>query len=278
MSVIDYHPETRVLVSVKGHPYPRDAFFGMLESLPGMTFTAVEQPASQAFFSPAGAADWDAFLLYDMPGIDFSTQPPRLVAPPPAFVEGFLDLLEQGCGFVFLHHAIAGWPLWPEYADIVGGRFLYVPGELRKRQCPDSGYRHDVTYRASVEVEHPVTAGVERGFPLTDELYLYEVFEEDVIPLLRSDYCFDRDHFYSAAEAGLGRMYSNDGWEHSPGSNLVGWVKHYRNSPIVYLQPGDGETAYNSPQFRQLLGNALAWVASDAARCWARARHQQRSN
>ncbi|MCK9563863.1 MAG: ThuA domain-containing protein [Bacteroidales bacterium] len=273
MSVIDYHPDTRVLVSVKGHPYPRDAFFGMLESLPGMTFTGVEQPASQAFLSPAAAADWDVFLFYDMPGIDFSTQPPRLVAPPAALMEGFTALLEQGCGFVFLHHAIAAWPLWPEYADIVGGRFLYLPGELKGRPRLDSGYRHEVDYRARVVADHPLTDGVERDFALTDELYLYEVFEEDVIPLLRSDYCFDRDHFYSAAEAGRGRMYSNDGWDHPPGSDLLGWVKHYRNSPIVYLQPGDGEAAYDSPHFRQLLGNALTWVASDEARRWARARN-----
>jgi len=273
MSVINYHPETRVLVSVKGHPYPRDAFFGMLESLPGMTFTAVEQPASQAFLSPASAADWDVFLFYDMPGIDFSSQPPTLVDPPTALKEGFLSLLEQGRGCVFLHHAIAAWPLWPEYADIVGGRFLYLPGELRGQSRLDSGYRHDVEYRASIVGDHALTAGVERDFGLTDELYLYEVFEDDVIPLLRSDYHFDRDHFYSAAEAGKGRMYSNANWEHPPGSNLLGWVKHYRNSPIVYLQPGDGEMAYNSPQFRQLLGNALTWVASDEAQRWARERN-----
>ncbi len=81
MFVIDYNCDYRVLVSVKGHPYPRDAFFGMLEALDDMAFTAVEQPASQQLMNARQAADYRALLLYDMPGIDFCTQPPGLVAP-----------------------------------------------------------------------------------------------------------------------------------------------------------------------------------------------------
>ena len=73
-------------------------------------------------------------------------------------------------------------------------------------------------------------------------------------------------------------MFSNDGWEHARGSDLIGWVKHYRNSPIVYLQCGDDPRAYENPQYRKLLSNAIEWVASQDARDWARQRNQQRAH
>ena len=53
----------------------------------------------------------------------------------------------------------------------------------------DSGYRHEVPHNASVlDSSHPITKDLDNTFPLTDELYLYEVFEDDIQPLLSSDY------------------------------------------------------------------------------------------
>lgn len=274
MSTIDYRSGKRILVSVKGHPYPRDAFFALFEELDGIAYTAVEQPASQVFFCPEHGAAYDAFVLYDMPGIDFATRPPELVEPSERLRRGFVELLERGHGCVFLHHAIAGWPTWPEYAEIVGGRFLYLAAPVRGVPRLDSGYRHAVSHEVRVLAEHPVTEGVAPAFTITDELYLHEVFADSVVPLLASGFGFDREHFFSATHAVTGRMFSNEGWEHPPGSNLVGWVKHYRNSPIVYLQMGDDTAAYGNADFRRLLENAIRWVMSEAAHEWARGRHR----
>ena len=77
-------------------------------------------------------------VFYDMPGIDFSTQPPGFVAPSDKLKEGFMSLLEAGKGMVFLHHAIAGWPLWPEYGEVIGGRFFYSPTASRGEPVLDS--------------------------------------------------------------------------------------------------------------------------------------------
>ena len=104
---------------------------------------------------------------------------------------------------------------------------------------------------------------------MTDELYLCPIFEDDVIPLLGSDYRFDADNFYSASRAVAGEMNTRTGWTHPPGCNLVGWVKRHGNSPIVYLQGGDDATAMTNPHFRQLVHNAVRWVSSDEARVWA---------
>ena len=40
-------------------------------------------------------------------------------------------------------------------------------------------------------------------------------------------------------------------------------------SPVAYLQPGHGPTAYANPNFRRLLANAIRWAASPAAHDWA---------
>ena len=262
MGIIDYKSPLSVLISVKGHPYERDPFAAVFESLEGIRHTFVEQPASQAFLNPEAAEPWDVLVFYDMPGIDFSTQPPGLIPPPENLKAGFNELLSAGKGMVFLHHAIAGWPLWPEYGEVIGGRFFYAPAECRGKEVLDSGYRHDVTHTISVsDTAHPITAGVDTRFSLTDELYLYEVFEEDVHPLLSSDYTFDRAHFYSAHHAVTGKMFCNDNWPHPVGSSLIGWTKEHDQSRIVYLQPGDGPATYASNEYRRLLENAIRWAA-----------------
>jgi len=162
-----------------------------------------------------------------------------------------------------MHHALAGWADWPEWHTMLGGRFLYTPGEVRGEPKLDSGYRHDVEYSAEVVADHPVTAGLPREFPVCDELYLAEIFEEDVKPLVRSDYAFTRDNFYSAALGISGTLYSNEGWDHPPGSNLVAWHKQVGGAPLVYLQFGDAPQTYENPHVRQILANALNFIAGD---------------
>ena len=269
-----YGADLEVLLVTKGHPFERDAFFDIFEAWRGISCSAVEQPAAQAFFTPEAAAPYDALVLYDMPGIEFRPgSAPVLHAPPAAFVKGFHELLEAGKGFVFLHHAIAGWPAWPEYAEILGGSFLYEPAAVRGRDRPNSGYRHGVRHRVSaVEPGHPVLEGLSDGFEIEDELYLFEAFEDEVVPLLRSDYGFVDENFYSASLAVRGEMFSRRDWSHRPGTNLVGWARSVAASPIVYLAMGDGPAAYANPGFRKVLENAVRWVASEAAHDWARSR------
>lgn len=269
MPVVRYGEPLNVLVAAKGHPYLRDPFMAMFDTLPGISCTLVEQPAAARLMNPQGMAGFDALVLYDMPGLDFAaSDAPAYVEPGEDFKFGFRALLDEGrVGILALHHAIAGWPAWPEYGDYLGGRFLYRPGEVRGRPCLDGGYRHDVSFDArAVAPGHPILSGVPDSFPLVDELYLFEVFEDAVTPLLRADHVFDRQGFYSAAQAVAGRMFSNEGWDHPPGSNLIGWTKKAGDCPLVYLQSGDGPAAYENPHVRRLIENALRWLtAPDAA-------------
>ena len=199
----------RVLLITRGHPFQREAFFSMFDSLselaPSVAVAGVkaepiewfhvEQPAARALFEPDYAKDFDVFVFYDMPGIRFGAGGPAFEQPSARLQDNLRSLTRSGKGLVFLHHAIAGWPAWPEYAELIGGRFLYLPGDLRGTLRQDSGYRHSVTHSVVKLVEHPVTAGVPDSFSITDELYLYEVFDDSITPLLASDYAFERDNF-----------------------------------------------------------------------------------
>lgn len=263
MPIILHNAPVQCLVAVRGHPFDRTAFDSVFQGMDGISATMVDQPAAARLMNPEGMRGYDALVLYDMPGLDFTSGPgsPAYLEPEPEVREGLRALLEQGKGVVALHHALAGWPAWDDYAEWLGGRFLYHPGMLRGRPCLDSGYVHDVTHTVSVMGGHPVTHGLPASFTLTDELYLAEIFAADVTPLLASGAAFDREHFWSADAAVQGRMHDRAGWDHPPASNLIGWTKRAINSRLVYLQPGDGPATYADPHFRRLVENAIRWVA-----------------
>ncbi len=263
MPLIHHNAPLNCLVAVRGHPFDRTAFDSVFQGLEGISATVVDQPAAARLMTPAGMRGFDALVLYDMPGLDFEVGEgaPRYVEPDAELVAGFEALLDAGIGVVALHHALAGWPSWADYHEWLGGQFWYRPAEVRGVPVLDSGYCHDVTHEITVVADHPVTAGLPPRFTLTDELYLAQVFEADVTPLLRSNATFDRDHFWSAELAVRGQMHAREDWEHPPGSNLVGWAKQVRASRLVYLQPGDGPATYENAHYRRLVENAIRWVA-----------------
>ena len=260
-----------VLVVTRGHPFARDPFYEIFESNPAIEWSGVEHPAAQQMFTPEFSAGFDCYVLYDMPGIVFNRGKGRVdtYPPPDDYVQGLMAMCDEGFPLVIMHHAAAAWPAWPEWAELVGGHFLYQDGQSRGVDVANSGFVIDVPYTVSPVADHPITAGIE-PFQLVDELYLGEVFEDSIEPLFRSDYEFVDTNFYSAANAVAGQMNDREGWTHPPASNAVGWVKTYRNSPIVYLQFGDGPATYGNPHFRKILANSIAWACSDDARSWAR--------
>jgi len=256
---------TRVAVVTKGHPFDGPAFFEVFASMEGIEWTHVEHPEALELVEPERAAEFDVFVMYDMPGIAFTRADPpaEFPAPPEGYPEKFHALLRDGKGMVFLHHAIAGWPAWAGYADIVGGRFHYQPATLDGQAYPDSGYRHDVTHTVEVlDPTHPIVDGIEPTFEITDELYLFPVFEDRVEPLMRSRYDFVDTNFYSADRAIRGSRNDRTGWNHPRGSNLVAWTKTVGRSPIAYLQFGDGPETYADPTYRRILRNTIRWAAT----------------
>ena len=44
--------------------------------------------------------------------------------------------------------------------------------------------------------------------------------------------------------------------------DLLGWTHTVGNSPVVYLQPGDGPASYADPNVRRLIRNAIGFVGT----------------
>jgi hypothetical protein len=261
----------RILAVTGGHRIDQPAFTGMLAAVcaeRGWVFSCAEQPAAQAWLRPEHRGVFDAVLCHDLPGLQLRRgTPPAPAGPDPDVANALAGLLDAGQGFVFLHHALAGWPGWPGWADVLGGRYHYAPADLRGTPWPDSGYRYaDYTTRVAAP-EHPVCAGL-TDFELSDELYCCPVFEDEVVPLLRAD--APPGPFTETYAEVLGTRRADSAWRHPPASDLIGWAKSAGASPVVYLQPGDGPATFGSAPFRRLLGNALAWVGSPEAAAWAR--------
>jgi uncharacterized protein len=261
-------PVIPVVVITRGHPFDASSFFAMWDALPDVSWRHLEHPHATEAIARGEVDESEVLCFYDMPGIEFERGVgARLIPPPAAYVEGLTRLADAATPMLFLHHAIAGWPAWAEYADWIGGRFLYEPTILHDIAWPDSGYRHEVAQTLTVvDGAHPVTAGLPAHFDLVDETYLCPVFTDNVTPLLRTSAPRTDDEFYSAALAVRGELHSRRDWHHPRGSDLAAWTKPIRASTAVYVQPGDGPSAYENKAYRQLLANSVSWLASTRTR------------
>jgi type 1 glutamine amidotransferase len=263
----------RVLVVTGGHRVDLDGWLDMVAAIcdaRGWRWAHCRQPAAQAWLGPDVEGTWDAVLCHDIPGLRLKRgEPPELFGPEDQVKDDLVQLLRRGQGLVVTHHALAGWPAWDGWARALGGRFLYAPGSLFGEPWPSSGTRI-TRYRALVaDPAHPVCAGVP-DFELTDELYICPVFEDRVVPLLRTDADLAGRHFVSTYEHVLhGEDAAPDCGSHPPASALLAWATVAEQSPVVYLQPGDRAETFALAPYRQLVGTAIAWVASPAAHAWA---------
>ncbi|OJJ21604.1 hypothetical protein BKI52_13905 [marine bacterium AO1-C] len=258
------------LLVTKGHAFQEIPFFSMIDDLGTwddevtINWKHVKHPKALAAFEPARTDDYDVVVFYDMPGVVFTNnpaQPFQHAEPPAEFKKNFMDLVDKGKGMVFIHHAIGGWPTWKEYTELIGGKFQFMPGEVGGKNYPGSGYRFYEPQTISVlDTSHPIVEGLGTAFKMRDEVYLYPVLEDDVVPLLRSDFNFVSENF---ANGGLGFK------EHPKGSDLIAWVRASGKSPIAYLQPGHGPQIYSDNNYKRLIVNAIKWANSEEAYAWA---------
>lgn len=139
----------------------------------------------------------------------------------------FIKLLEKGKGVVFLHHSLVSYQEWDEFENIIGGRYILSDQE-------GSTYQHDVDMPVQIaSKDHPITLGL-KDFVIHDEVYGNFKVQPDVEPLLLTT--------------------------HPESGELIGWTNSYGNSRIVYLQLGHDHHAYENPNFRLLLKQAIQWV------------------
>jgi len=214
----------RVLLVTGGHDYDTNQFLGLFRSDSGIRLTHVVQPQAQAWFRADQADQYDVLVTYDMwPDISEEAK------------ADLLELVGKGKGLLALHHSLASYPSWPEYAHLIGGRYHPEKWFRDGLEQPASTYLHDVDFRVRVlDRDHPVTRGVE-DFTIHDETYGGFEVKADVTPLLGTD-------------------------EPTSGP-VVAWARQQAGGRVVYLQLGHDRQAYANPAFQQIVFQAIRWVA-----------------
>ena len=189
------------MVAARGHPYERDPFMAMFDTLPGIACTLVEQPLAARLMNPIGMAGRRRpgplrHAGYRLLGRERAARLHRI--PERRSRPASWSCWTGGSASSPCTTPSPAGPRGRSMPSFSAAAFSIVPascGAAAAGQRLSPRCRHDLT---PSDPAHPVLAGVPERFTLTDELYLSEVFEDVVTPLLRSDHAFTRDNFYSA--------------------------------------------------------------------------------
>ena len=214
----------RILVVTGGHDYKVEQFNEMLVSLgENITFQIAALPAAYDMFLPENRSKYDVLVFYHMWQKITAGQ-----------AKNFSDCIKQGKPVVALHHSICAYDDWPEYFNIIGGKYFHKPTTVNGREYPLSSYIHDLHFKVKIsDPKHPVTKGL-ADFEIFDETYKGYYVEEGITPLLTTD---------------------------EPSSTpVIGWTKKYGKARIVTLQSGHDVPTFKNPNFRKLLKQAIEWV------------------
>jgi hypothetical protein len=142
--------------------------------------------------------------------------------------------VENGGGVLVLHHALLSYEKWPWwFQEVSGGRYLLDTYEGRHASTYKGGQEFYVTPAA----DNPITAGI-GAFHLWDEAYKGMWMSPRNQPLLYTD---------------------NPNSDH-----CIAWIGPCQTARVVCIQLGHGHTAFEHPAYRELIHNAILWVAGRA--------------
>lgn len=215
----------KVLVIVGGHDFETNQFHKVFQDNAGITFEVVEHPKAYARLRPDAVNAYNVIVLYDM--WQKITEQAKA---------DFVSALQSGIGLVSLHHSIADYQQWPEYEKIVGGRYYLEKTMVNGVEKPQSTWQHGVTIKVQVaDDQHPVTRGV-KDFTIHDEAYgKYDM------------------------GAGSHALLTT---ENPLCAKNVAWAKTYGPARVAYIQLGHDHYAFEDPNYRRLVANAIQWTSN----------------
>lgn len=213
-----------VLVLVGGHDYDKAAFPKTFQGNPDIKVTEYTFKDHSEVFEDISDWKYDVVVFYSMTQkISEKRQ------------QNFLKLLDRGVGMVFLHHVICQYQDWPEFARIVGGKYLLKEQEIDGKKMAPSKYLHDVNVAVKIkDPNHPITRGL-KDFTVHDETYKGQWIDPSVTLLLTTD--------------------------EPTSDSFLGWCKTYGNARTCYIQLGHGPQAFVDANYQKLVANAIRWVA-----------------
>ena len=216
--------QIRILIVTGGHSYDKPSFNEMLNSLgKDISSEVVEFPAAYDKFLPESRGKYDVLVFYHM--WQKSTPEQEKI---------FADCIREGKPLVVLHHSICAFDGWPEYWNIIGGKYFHKPTVVNGKDYAACSYIHDLHFTVQVEnKKHPVTKGI-NNFEIFDETYKGYYIADGVEPLLTTT-----------------EKSSNP---------VIGWALKYGKARVVTLQSGHATPTYQDANFRKLLKQAIEWA------------------
>jgi type 1 glutamine amidotransferase len=214
----------RILVITGNHTYKVDQFNQMLAGLgDNITFQIAELPGAYDMFLPQNRSKYDVLVFYHM-WQKITDEQAKVLA----------ECIMEGKPLVALHHSICAYDDWPEYFNIIGGKYFHKPTTVKGKEYAACSYIHDVHFNVKVvDPNNPVTKGIS-DFEIFDETYKGYYVEDGVTPLLKTD---------------------------EPSSApVIGWSKKYGKARVVTLQSGHDAPTFENPSFRKLLKQSIEWV------------------
>lgn len=217
-------PAIRLLVVTGNHSYNKETFNAMFENMgSSITYKVVEFPAAFDMFFPENRDKYDVLVFYHM--WQKITEEQK---------KAFADCIRLGKPVVVLHHSICAFDDWPEYWNIIGGKYFHKATVLNGKEYQPCSYIHDLHFRATIaDKKHPVTKGV-NDFDLFDETYKGYYVAPDVKQLITTS--------------------------DTTSTPIIGWTKMYGKARIVTLQSGHDSPTFQNPSFRKLLKQSIEWV------------------
>jgi uncharacterized protein len=216
--------QIRILVVTGNHTYNIEKFDQMLASLgENISYQVAELPAAYNMFLPENRSKYDVLVFYHM-WQNITEEQKKVLA----------ECIRDGKPVVALHHSICAFDDWPEYFNIIGGKYFHKPTIVNGKEYAASSYIHDIHFIIKVvDPKNPVTKGL-NDFEIFDETYKGYYVEKGVTPLLTTD---------------------------EPSSTpVIGWTKKYGKARVVTLQSGHDVPTFGNPNFRKLLKQAIEWV------------------
>ena len=216
------NPEGKIIsliILTGGHDFERDAFFTMFDSFKSMVYQEVTHPAANEIYLNGMAEKADVLIYYDMMQEITEEQKRAMVT-----------LLKQGKPCLFLHHSLASYQDWPQFEQIIGGKYIISGNSI----TPASTYHHDVEFSVHIQDHnHPITRGI-KDFVIHDEVYGGFRIQDTCLPLLTTN--------------------------HAESNPVIAWLHKYGKSPIVTIQPGHDHYSYENKNYRKLIYNAIIWL------------------
>lgn len=214
----------RILVITGGHGFNAEEFNNMLSDLaPEISYQIAEFPGAFNMFLPENRDNFDVLVFYHMWQTITDDQ-----------AKNFADCIREGKPVVALHHSICAFDDWPEYWNIIGGKYFHKATTFEGKSYEPCSYIHDLQFTVRIsDVQHPVTKGL-NDFLISDETYKGYYVEDGVTPLLTTD-----------------EKSSNP---------VIGWTKSYGKARVVVLQSGHDVPTFQNPNFRKLLKQSIVWI------------------